>query len=131
MSKTQSSGLTGFERADAETLHDYRDALQTLRTQDYCAPRHYPWDYWEQRARACGLTEDEALLGREVMREAHQHQWEPVLKRLCGWEDEGAMMIELALAVPEIADFIWRKLLATDGGRGSHNPATGEWISWR
>lgn len=95
-----------------------------------CSCGHYPWDDWQRRAVAAGVPADLATLGRAVMREAYQHQWETSLQELCGWEDDGAAMIELVLKTPEGARFVWKNLLETDGCRGAYHPQTGEWISW-
>lgn len=132
MSKSLTSRLTGFEKdgAGADLLHAYEQSLTTLRAEGFCPYGQYPWDFWEKRARARGLEQELAALGRAVMREAHQHQWTSCLQQLCGWEDEGEAMIELALAAPERANYLWGKLLDTDGCRGSYHPQTGEWISW-
>lgn len=98
---------------------------------DESAPlEEYPWDDWEQRALEGGVSKELASLGRAVMREAYQHQWEPKLQALCGWEDEGETMIRLALEMPAQARYIWQKLLDTDGCRGSYDPKSGEWVSW-
>jgi hypothetical protein len=96
-----------------------------------CTPGQYPWDDWKKRALERGLDEDLAIRGREVMREAYQHQWDRILMWLCGWEDEGSAMLELAQAAPKSARLIWRKLLATDGGRGAYEEKTGKWIFWQ
>ena len=132
MSKTESSSLTAFGDSEAEAglIEGYRQSLETLRSRHYCTYGQYPWDFWEKRAVTRGVPPDLANLGRAVMREADQHLWEPELHALCGWEDEGEAMIELALAAPENARFVWNKLLDTDGCRGSYNQKTGEWVSW-
>ena len=114
----------------ADLLAAHRQALEILRSQHFCTYGQYPWDFWEKRAVARGVPSDLANLGRAVMREADQHLWEPLLQALCGWEDEGEGMIELALMAPKHARFVWQKLLDTDGCRGSYHPKTGEWISW-
>lgn len=45
----------------------------------------YPWDRWEEHARTRGVSVDLAQLGREVMREAYQHQWATRIARRYGW----------------------------------------------
>ena len=82
------------------------------------AEGRYAWDRWQTQALAAGLSEDLAGLGRAVMREAVQHDWEPLLKLECGWGDGGQALLERALreGVPLAAR--WRELLATDGERG-------------
>ena len=95
-----------------------------------CAYGQYPWDDWERAALARGVETPLANLGRAVMREAYQHDWEPLLQAVCGWEDEGEAMIALALEHPKHAQWTWQKLLDTDGCRGSYHPKTGAWVSW-
>jgi hypothetical protein len=132
MSKTESSVLTGFDGGEAEAslIERYHQSFQILRAQGYCTYGEYPWDWWEKRALSRGVRRELAGLGRAVMREADQHLWEPRLQALCGWEDDGEAMIELALAGPGRAFFTWQTLLDTDGCRGSWNKETGEWVSW-
>ena len=132
MSKSSSSGLTGFGGGDPHAVWIDRQAqaLQTLRKTGECTPGGYPWDFWQLRACERGLSPDLSGLGRAVMREAHQHQWEPFLQWLCGWEDRGEAMIALALVSLEQAARMWRKLLVTDGGRGTWDENTGERIAW-
>lgn len=77
----------------------------------------YAWDEWEQRAKAAGIAADLAQLGRAVMREADQHTWPEDLQAECGWQDDGAAMIALALADPEGARSRWSWLLDSDGER--------------
>jgi hypothetical protein len=132
MSNLETSSLTGFSGVEvgADLIGQYRQSFEILRGQHYCTYGQYPWDWWEKRAVARGVPPELANLGRAVMREADQHLWEPLLQAICGWEDEGEAMIELALAAPENARFVWNKLLDTDGCRGSYNQKTGEWVSW-
>ena len=132
MSNPETSLLTGFNNGESEAdlVEHYRQSLETLRGQHHCTYGQYPWDFWERRALARGVPQQLAGLGRAVMREADQHMWEPRLRALCGWEDEGEAMIELALAGPGRAFVTWQTLLDTDGCRGSYDAETGEWISW-
>jgi hypothetical protein len=81
-----------------------------------CEPGGYPWDEWRQRALAAGIDDALAWLGRGVMREAYNHDWSERLRHECGWSDEGATMLELALAQPGEAARRWEWLLSTDGG---------------
>lgn len=81
-------------------------------------PGAYPWDEWQARARAAGVVEELAVLGRAVIREAYQHDWSDELQRECGWDDDGEAMIELALRDRSGAARRWRQLMETDGGRG-------------
>lgn len=75
----------------------------------------FPWDEWQARARAAGMAEELALLGRAVIREAYQHMWSAELQRECGWDDDGDAMIELALRDPAGAKRRWSWLMETDG----------------
>jgi hypothetical protein len=81
-----------------------------------CATGSYPWDTWKAQALAAGLAEELAWLGRDLMREAYMHDWSKRLCRECGWSDEGAAMLKLALSDPTKARKRWNYLLATDGG---------------
>lgn len=90
------------------------------------AEGRYAWDRWEVQAKAAGLADELAQLGRAVMREAVQHDWEPLLKAECGWRDAGQKMLAWGLAEPEFASQRWQRLLETDGERGFWN-AEGEW----
>ena len=92
-----------------------------------CSYGCYPWDHWEQYAKARGVPERLAVLGALVIREAYQHDWEPRLKSLCGWRDDGRRMIKLALRSPERARRRWRRLLSTDGYQPVYDPRTGRW----
>ena len=108
MSKTATSSLTGFGGGEASDglIERHLQSLQILRSQGFCTSGQYPWDFWEKRALARGVPGELASLGRAVMREAYQHQWESLLRALCGWEDEGEAMIELALSGPARASFV-------------------------
>lgn len=86
----------------------------------------YAWDRWESQARAAGLSEDLAGLGRAVMREAVQHAWEPEFQAECGWSDAGQQMLAWAQREPERAAARWQHLLETDGERGRWTP-DGDW----
>ena len=53
-------------------------------------------DEWQARARAAGVVEELAVLGRAVIREAYQHDWSGELQRECDWDDDNETMIEFA-----------------------------------
>jgi hypothetical protein len=95
-----------------------------------CTYGNYPWDHWERAALAAGVPKGLAGLGRLTMREAYQHQWDARLQSLCGWNDEGERMMQLALRSPKTAQKRWQRLLDTDGYRGEYDEKTGQWISW-
>ena len=90
----------------------------------------YAWDRWEAQALEAGLDKDLAGLGRAVMREAVQHDWDSDLKAECGWLDAGQAMQKLGLRDGEAANKRWRYLLQTDGERG-YWTQDGEWLSLR
>ena len=52
--------MRGITRSDVGGRHTFGD---------------YPWDRWRIRAAAAGLSADLADLGREVVRDAYQHDW--------------------------------------------------------
>ena len=82
-------------------------------------PGDFPWDRWYARARAAGVDERLAQLGRSVMREADQHAWCRELWERCGWTEQSADgMIRFAREDPDAADQQWDKLMETDGFRG-------------
>jgi DNA primase catalytic core len=74
-----------------------------------------PWDAWHRRALAACVTAELAELGRAVLREAEQHDWDEALRAQCGGDDDGAAMLELALAAPAQATERWQRLLDRDG----------------
>lgn len=97
-------------------------------------PEKFPWDTFYNKAVAAGMKESTALAGRALMRECDQHDWQtymgPPIRKLCGWEDEGANMIAFGLAHPETAEKLWRFLEEDDAGnnprsRGTPKPLRG------
>lgn len=127
MSKPSEIGLTPSERETPLTVPRPRLDLNAVLGCEY---GHYPWDAWHRWAIAQGLNESLAELGRSVIREAYQHDWNARLKSLCGWKDDGRRMVRLALYSPETARKRWQRLLDTDGCRGEYDPQSGEWKSW-
>jgi len=113
------------EEALGLVVPDPSEDLSRLRPDDAGA---YAWDRWQAAARAAGLSEDLAQLGRAVMREAVQHDWEPHLKAECGWSDAGQALLQRALQTPQTAAERWQHLLETDGERGRWTE-NGEWES--
>ncbi len=84
-----------------------------------CKYGDYPWDHWFARARAAGVGESLAHLGRSLMREADQHAWCAELRERCGWTEESAAgMIRFALDEPKVAERHWSRLMDTDGCYG-------------
>jgi hypothetical protein len=94
-----------------------------------CACRfgHYPWDDWERCALARGLDAQLAGLGRLLIREAFNHGWEAWLQNLCGWSDDGQVLLALALRAPKAARRQWEILMRTDGLRGDYPSPTAPW----
>jgi hypothetical protein len=92
-----------------------------------CTFGNYPWDGWERRALATGVTKELAQLGRAVMREAYNHGWDERLKTFCGWNDDGAQMLADALRAPASVLRQWEILLRTDGLRGDYPARSTSW----
>ena len=97
---------------------------------DACSHQYgdYPWDHWEKVALKSGVSKDLASLGRQVMRECHQHSWthsETIIADV-SWQHEDAprKMITEVLTEPERIKAYWTELLNTDGCR--IDPDTGE-----
>ena len=88
----------------------------------------YAWDLWKERAATAEVEKELVQLGRDLMREAVQHDWSQQLKAECGWEDDGEKMLQLALQEPYRARNRWRFLLDTDGNRGRWEDKTGDWL---
>ena len=135
VSKLQKSGLTLSRKKPLlrstrpkRAMKKFQRPVHVLDPQvNQCVFGHYPWDDWERDARAAGVSEDLAGLGRLVVREAHQHNWNDELKALCGWYDQGRRMIKLALGSPKEAHRQWNLLLRTDGLRGDYLPRSTQW----
>jgi predicted NAD-dependent protein-ADP-ribosyltransferase YbiA (DUF1768 family) len=68
------------------------------------------WDEWKQEALAAGVPEDLAQLGRDVLRENHQHGW-----GLEADELQIEQLIEFVTEEPDLARRRWTKLLAING----------------
>jgi len=120
MSKSSSSRLTPPAKSPPPQLNPGFDVCA-------CSFGHYPWDDWERWARARGLHAELAGLGRMLVREAYNHDWQPWLQSLCGWSDGGQTLLAFALRSPEKARWCWTRLMDTDGLRGDVHLKTGEW----
>lgn len=135
MSKPAISGLTppveNSDRRRRSTMRKFERPLSVLDPYvTQCTFGNYPWDDWEKDALAAGVPKDLTGLGRLLVREAYQHDWDDRLKSLCGWYDQGKRMIQFALRSPEKARRRWNRLLETDGYRGEYDVKSGQWISW-
>ena len=72
----------------------------------------FEWDAWKTRARALGITEELAELGKKVMRDAYMQRWPEAVLSDCGWNDDGFGMLALARAKPAEARRDWELLYA-------------------
>lgn len=115
----QLANLTGLSMGEVLALRANQTAEVARLRPD--AAGKYAWDRWRDHALAAGVGKDLATLGRAVMREAVQHDWEDDLKAECGWDDDGAAMLQLALTAQSKAEARWQYLLDTDGERGKYN----------
>ena len=106
-----------------EWVNEPRDEAPRLRQDEVMGSAYgaYPWDGWEKRALARGVAAGLATLGRELIREAWQHDWNEELKARCGWADDGRRLLRQALRSPARAQACWQHLLDTDGGRFQPN----------
>lgn len=75
-----------------------------------CNPGEYTWERWQGWAIEDGVSEDQAALGRTLIREADQHGWSPALQTECGWSDNGHAMLQLSLNAPQDARNRWEHL---------------------
>lgn len=57
-----------------------------------------------------GVSKELAALGRSLMREAYQHNWDEHLCTEAGWNDRGEKMIQLARQTPQKAEKRWRQM---------------------
>jgi len=75
-------------------------------------PAPHAWDEWQREALAQGLSVELSELGRQLFREACQHDWPEPLYAAC---TDGAALIAEALADPDRAARRWDALLQADG----------------
>jgi len=76
-------------------------------------PGFYPWDEWESAAKERGMERTLAQLGRDVVRDADQHNWARPLRNLC----EEDALAELLIRAPYLGRRLCEILLETDGLR--------------
>lgn len=94
-----------------------------------CESLHYPWDDWQEWALAQGLDARLARQARSLIREAFSHSWDAWIRNLCGWNDDGRALFQIARRTPQKALGQWDILMRTDGFRGDLRPgSTVEWI---
>jgi hypothetical protein len=74
-------------------------------------PGQYPWDHWERAALERGMERTLAALGRDVVRDASQHNWAKPLRQLC----EGCALEDLLIRAPYLGRRLCEILLETDG----------------
>jgi hypothetical protein len=72
---------------------------------------HYPWDHWERAALERGMERTLAQLGRDVIRDADQHNWAKPLRQLC----EEDTLEDLLIRAPYLGRRLCEILLETDG----------------
>jgi hypothetical protein len=73
------------------------------------------WDIFLAYALAYGIGCDLAYLGRECVRRAHEHNWDPELKTRYHLAEDGRAMIQFAMNEPEKAREIWSALIRAEG----------------
>jgi len=105
--------LAAIEQLETSELLDSREFL--LPSEFDAAVFGFAWDHWEKWALEDGVESFLAKLGRDVIREAHMHNWPEELKTECGWSDSGREMLRLAQKEPERAQIRWKYLLDSDG----------------
>jgi hypothetical protein len=76
-------------------------------------PEHSRWNQWETAVKKRGMERTLAELGREVIRDADQHNWAPELRNLCS----GPSLEKLLLGAPFLGRRLCEILLETDGLR--------------
>lgn len=76
-------------------------------------PGPFPWDEWEEAAKARGIERTLAELGRSVIREAENHAWSRSLQELCDEET----LLDLLTRAPFLGRRLCELLLETDGLR--------------
>jgi hypothetical protein len=74
-------------------------------------PENYRWNQWEKAVKKRGMERTLAELGREVIRDADQHNWAPELRSLCNERS----LEKLLLAAPFLGRRLCEILLETDG----------------
>jgi hypothetical protein len=77
------------------------------------APERYAWNRWEREAKERGMERTLAELGREVLRDADQHNWAPQLRSLCN----PSALEKLLLGAPYLGRRLCEILIETDGLR--------------
>lgn len=77
------------------------------------SPGPFPWDEWEEAAKARGIERTLAELGRSVIRDADQHRWNRNLQELCDEET----LLDLLTRSPYLGRRLCEILIETDGLR--------------
>ena len=128
MTKIGSTVLLGSEDNPAihQLVGDLDERITKMRD---CKYGEYPWDRWAEGARKAGVDDELANLGRSLIREFYNHSWPSELAEICGYFDDGAGLIALALSNRELAARRWQRLVDTDGLRGECS-RTGDWVDW-
>ena len=84
-------------------------------------PGAWPWDHWENAAKERGMERTLASLGRDVIRDADQHNWSEPLRELCA----GGNLLELLTRSPYLGRRLCEILLETDGLRVAYREEKG------
>lgn len=74
------------------------------------------WNRWAKEAGEAGIDAELVRLGSAVIQNAAKCGWSYERKVECGWLDEGAEMMYLALVAPDRTRCRWKYLLDTNGG---------------
>ncbi len=83
-----------------------------------------PWDRWARRALEAGLDDELIKLGRGVIKNAYEDNWDDKLCVVAGWRFttlkrtwvfDGQALIDVALKQPRYARLLWLYLLKTEG----------------
>lgn len=77
------------------------------------------WDIFLAYALAYGIGYDLAYLGRECVRRAHEHNWNPELKGRYYLTEGGRAMIQFAVNESERAREVWSCLIQSEGEIGA------------
>ena len=112
---TTGDGLSGVSKRAGIMLKYQRETCQKGRDKHMAQNQTFPWDDWEAEALSRGVNPKLATLGRAVIREHYQHDWDKFGSEV--GVEAGPTMIELAFKQPEKAKKRWQHLLDTDGER--------------
>lgn len=98
-------------RADMLSLIGYKTKYVEMPLENFDPNRK--WDVFLAYAMAYNIPFDLAMLGRECIQNAHEHNWDIKLQNQYHLSEAGKKMIQLALREPDKAKEIWSSLLRT------------------